>query len=329
MPMKTGVSDSALAVAGLDAEDERVYRCLLRAPDASVAQLAVATGMSVSRIEDALERCAVAGLVQPAGAVATPEPPGPALGALIAAETRRIQSESARLDALRNLVPSLLAEHLTSRSGGVSVVDVEAVEAGDVVELLRSLAHGSQGDLMWFRPDQWRLPISRDIDALVRELMASGRRSRAIYPARVLEEAPDVVRTRAEAGELVRIMAEVPSRMSILGSAALMSDRWGTNTGRRLVVREHALVGALAALFESVWEQAMAVPGLDDGAEAYDGGRRLLLQQLTQGAKDEQIARMLGLSLRTVRRRIAEIMTELGAASRFQAGVEAVRRGWI
>ena len=57
--------------------------------------------------------------------------------------------------------------------------------------------------------------------------------------------------------------------------------------------------------------------------------RSLLLDQLAGGAKDEQIARALGLSLRTVRRRVAEILDELGADSRFQAGVEAVRRGWI
>jgi DNA-binding NarL/FixJ family response regulator len=55
----------------------------------------------------------------------------------------------------------------------------------------------------------------------------------------------------------------------------------------------------------------------------------LLLLELAGGAKDEQIARALGMSVRTVRRRVADLMDELGADSRFQAGVEAVRRGWI
>jgi len=74
----------------------------------------------------------------------------------------------------------------------------------------------------------------------------------------------------------------------------------------------------------------MAVPGLD--GQRYTEGvtdQRLLLGQLAGGAKDEQIARALGLSVRTVRRRVAELLEELGADSRFQAGVEAVRRGWI
>ena len=74
----------------------------------------------------------------------------------------------------------------------------------------------------------------------------------------------------------------------------------------------------------------MPVPGLD--GQPYDEGasdQRLLLGQLAGGAKDEQIARALGLSVRTVRRRVADLLDELGADSRFQAGVEAVRRGWM
>jgi hypothetical protein len=161
--------------------------------------------------------------------------------------------------------------------------------------------------------------------------MRAGRRSRAIYPARVLEEAPEVVRRRAEAGEHVRILAEVPCRLAIMGTAAAMvTEEFGVPTGRRLLVRQPGLVQALTLLFEGLWEKAMAVPGLD-GQPAADGAGDLglLLTQLAAGAKDEQIARALGLSVRTVRRRVADLMDDLGAASRFQAGVEAVRRGWI
>ena len=64
-------------------------------------------------------------------------------------------------------------------------------------------------------------------------------------------------------------------------------------------------------------------------AETCKGTLPSTLDQLARGAKDEQLARTLGLSLRTVRRRVAELLDELEASSRFQAGVEAVRRGWI
>ena len=96
----------------------------------------------------------------------------------------------------------------------------------------------------------------------------------------------------------------------------------------RLLIRQRGLVEALMLLFELMWDRAAPVAELDRG-EARPDLRRLLLLQLADGAKDEQIARTLGLSLRTVRRRIADLLIELGVDSRFQAGVEAVRRGWL
>jgi DNA-binding NarL/FixJ family response regulator len=93
-------------------------------------------------------------------------------------------------------------------------------------------------------------------------------------------------------------------------------------------VRQPALVGALTLLFETYWDQAVALPDLDTRRPRVDI-RGSLLRQLAAGAKDEQIARTLGLSLRTVRRRVAELLIELGVDTRFQAGVEAVRRGWL
>ena len=44
---------------------------------------------------------------------------------------------------------------------------------------------------------------------------------------------------------------------------------------------------------------------------------------------DEQMVRAFGVSLRTVRRRIADHMDDQGVTSRFQLGVEVVRRGWL
>ncbi|MFE2539748.1 hypothetical protein [Actinacidiphila glaucinigra] len=41
------------------------------------------------------------------------------------------------------------------------------------------------------------------------------------------------------------------------------------------------------------------------------------------------MGRKLGLSDRTVRRIVAELMQQIGADSRFQAGVKMVRLGWL
>lgn len=320
-----------LALAGLEPGDERVYRRLLRASGTSRRHISEVIGLTGPELDAVLDRFIAAGLVYLVDDEVRAEPPLQALGRVAQAETARLRDEHQVVEALRNLIPGFVLDHSASqRHGGEAEVNVQAVVTGDVVELIRALIEETTGDLLWFRPDQWRLPVSADIDPVVRDALASGRRSRALYPARALEEAPDVLRGRAEAGEVIRVVASVPSRIAIFGATvALIPDMWGESTGRRLVVREDSLVGALTALFEQMWERAMTVPGLAGGIDDPTGERRLLLVQLARGAKDEQIARALGLSLRTVRRRVADIMADLGADSRFQAGVEAVRRGWI
>lgn len=91
-----------------------------------------------------------------------------------------------------------------------------------------------------------------------------------------------------------------------------------------------SLLDAFIALFETRWERAVAVnrPGeeLPDGLS--ERGAELL-GLLAGGATDETIARTLGWSVRTVHRHVHRIMALAGAETRFQAGMEAVRRGWL
>ncbi|WP_374201564.1 response regulator transcription factor [Actinocorallia sp. API 0066] len=54
-----------------------------------------------------------------------------------------------------------------------------------------------------------------------------------------------------------------------------------------------------------------------------------MLRLLAQGLSDDAIARRLRVTTSTVRRHCAAIREELGVATRFAAGVEAARRGWI
>ena len=76
--------------------------------------------------------------------------------------------------------------------------------------------------------------------------------------------------------------------------------------------------------------------GRDSGAsldgpadEALSAAELLLLTLLGDGLKDEAVARALGVSVRTVRRMVAELMHRLDARSRFQAALLAQRRGWL
>jgi DNA-binding CsgD family transcriptional regulator len=138
---------------------------------------------------------------------------------------------------------------------------------------------------------------------------------------------PEVLRARIDEGEEVRVIDHMPTRLFVIsGTHAVLPEPLGFADEPRLLVRQGALVEALTLLFELYWERAVGVPELEGARVDH---RAFLLRQLASGVKDEQIARTLGLSLRTVRRRVSDLMIELGVDTRFQAGVEAVRRGWL
>ncbi|MGZ5416805.1 MAG: DNA-binding response regulator [Nocardioides sp.] len=325
---------SPMAVLGFAAAEEDLYRVVLRNSPVTYDVLAGLVGSTVPEVADGVGGFVAAGLVEVRGDTIVAHAPERALARMISDEGQRLRSVQDQLDALQRMLPGLTAEHMVARQPRGQAVGVETVHHDEVIDVVRSLTVRSTGDLLWIRPDQWRIPEGAKADAWVRGLLRSGRRSRVIYPARVLEEAPDMVRRRAELGEHVRVLAEVPGRLAVMGSsAALIPNRFDLPDDQLLIIRQPSLVVALTQLFESLWDRALAVPGLDAFGEDDDAvrvsDRRLLLDQLARGAKDEQIARTLGLSLRTVRRRVAELMDELEASSRFQVGVEAVRRGWL
>lgn len=252
----------------------------------------------------------------------------------VAAEIR-LQAEAAaetrlRLDDLARAVPFLTAAATRPGPGEVEDLgglDGEVSTGGNALNLLTAMIEQSKGDLLFLRPDAWAMPRESAISRVVGRAVASGRRSRAIYPVRAFHEVPHVLEARRDEGEEVRVVDALPTRLLVIsGTHVIVPEPLGFADEPRLLVRQGALVEALTLLFELYWERSVGVAEL---ARSRSEHRTFLLRQLASGAKDEQIARALGLSLRTVRRRVAELMTELGVDSRFQAGVEAVRRGWL
>ncbi len=88
------------------------------------------------------------------------------------------------------------------------------------------------------------------------------------------------------------------------------------------------LVRPILAVLERLWEFASPLPRANStsGLDPRDGQ---VLLMLASGASDATIARQLGVSQRTVERRIRSIMDTLGAESRFQAGLLAKQAGWL
>ncbi|MQA05382.1 MAG: HTH domain-containing protein [Streptosporangiales bacterium] len=54
-----------------------------------------------------------------------------------------------------------------------------------------------------------------------------------------------------------------------------------------------------------------------------------MLEYLAAGMKDEAIARALGVSARTVRRRVAHLESCFGATNRIQLVARAATSGWV
>jgi len=326
MPRVTAIA----AALGLTSAQERLYRQVLAATGTPVVQLAEGLLRTSDQLLEELGPLVQTGVVtvDPDGRLVVVAP-AEAMGLVLAPHARSMMECSQQLQTMSRLLPELRGHGPAAPSGEESSpLDGELMTGGDAPQLLADWIAQTTGELLFLRPDQWRMPSESQMALAVGSAIQEGRAARAIYPARALREAPAVLVGRASIGERIRVVPEVPTRLAVIGDRLLVPDPPGLAEERLLAVRQAGLVELAVSYFEALWDRAVAVPALEQG-EATPDLNELLLRQLAQGAKDEQIARTLGVSLRTIRRRIAAIMTELGVDSRFQAGVEAVRRGWL
>ncbi len=320
-----------LGPLGVDPRSEDVYRRVLAAPGRSVGALAAELGWSASAVRRQLQQLTALRLVRVSAGAVQAEPPELALRDLLQAESARLVDAQTALSQARLAVPDLVAEFRATTPALAEEHGLQTLAGVEGIRTLADLCLRTDGDLSFLRADQWMGDTSAAVDELVVEQVAAGRVSRAIYPVHVLDDVPDPVRARTEAGEQVRVLPELTARLAIFGTtAAVTTELWERPTGNRLAIRQPGLVRALQAYFDALWARAVVPPELaPDGIGGVDDERRQLLVLMREGAIDQQIARASGVSVRTVRRRIAAVMEELGATSRFGAGVEAARRGWI
>lgn len=98
-----------------------------------------------------------------------------------------------------------------------------------------------------------------------------------------------------------------------------------------LLVADPALAAVMATIFDQSWLHATPALQNSPPANAAEPAETdlALVRLLAAGHTDETVARLLGVSLRTIRRRIATIMIRLDAGSRFEAGINVARRGWL
>ncbi len=206
-----------------------------------------------------------------------------------------------------------------------------------VVQRFEQLQRSARREVRMFdRPPYAR---GNTVNTTELELLQHGIRYRVIYDRRSLEVPGQLewLDTLTRAGEEARVLADVPLKLDLaddrLALVPLSLDEPGVQM--RLLVYPSPLLKALSVVFEAMWKQAIPVLQVLDEHETLDAEpdelapeARQLLALLAAGLKDAAIARQLGLGLRTVRRRISNLMGLVGAETRYQAGLQAARRGW-
>ncbi|MDQ2757210.1 MAG: hypothetical protein M3Y71_11705 [Actinomycetota bacterium] len=195
--------------------------------------------------------------------------------------------------------------------------------------LIQDLAGSTTGPMrqLIMTDDVGAAVLDQEMDAYVRQVIADGREQRSVYDSSLLER-PDALaraQTFRAAGELQRVADALPTEFLTFGAEAVVCvETWGDPAADYVLVRDPMLVSLFVTYFDEVWARALPFPSSRSGDDDDD---EQLLDLLTRGFKDEAIARYLGWSLRTVRRRVARLMEELGARTRFQLGAQAVRSG--
>jgi DNA-binding NarL/FixJ family response regulator len=98
-----------------------------------------------------------------------------------------------------------------------------------------------------------------------------------------------------------------------------------------VLIRHGPLVQAISGLVDVIVSGSTPLPrsGRPVGAAGPSQRDLDVLALLAAGASDSVIARKTRVSQRTVERRVRALMDGLGATTRFQAGVEAARRGLV
>ncbi|KAF5994244.1 MULTISPECIES: response regulator transcription factor [Streptomyces] len=318
---------SPWAAVGVSAFDELLYQAILNQPDAGAAGWALLTGASPARVREACNRLLTLGLLQPPDSMGGLRAVDPRVA--IRALIRRRETESELLAATAEEMATAYEAGLL-REEPSRLVEVASGE-GAIAARLEEMYARAEHEVCLFDTPPYLAPPAPQVD-LQADLLSRGIVSRGIYAATGLEDPKVLSRalSMVELGEQARVLPTVPLKLLVVdGCRALLPLTASAAGGYCAVVVWHsAVTEALQKLFELAWQQATPL-----GQPVSDGGltedERTLTRLLAAGMKDEAVARHLGVSLRTLRRRVSDLQERLGAASRFQLGMRAAQRGWV
>jgi DNA-binding CsgD family transcriptional regulator/DNA-binding MarR family transcriptional regulator len=321
---------------GIPETEARVYEALITHRQSTVEALVRHTGLSTARITRALGGLIDRGLVNKTpGRPARYSAVAPSLAGSVLIAKR--EHELGQLQRhLNKLDEAFHAELSTSQH--VSHVEM-IVGAAKVWRAFVRIQRTAQYEVRAFDKPPYFVPPGEHGDdgpnLEERHFLAAGTVGyRVVYdqesvalPGR-LENIWDGIRR----GERARVGSSVPAKLVIAdATAAIVSSAADHRAEIAYIIHPSSLLDLAGGLFEAVWDRAVPLNRAEAKSnEAAIGDQdRQLLGLLASGATDAVIARTFGWSIRTVQRHLHELMEQVGARTRFQVGMEAVRRGWL
>ncbi|GAA4989293.1 sugar-specific transcriptional regulator TrmB/DNA-binding CsgD family transcriptional regulator [Nonomuraea thailandensis] len=306
---------------GVTVAEETAYRALLRHGPATLSELAAETGSSAAAIRRMLPRLEDLGLIsrvagRPLRLVATP--PNIAIDILVARRQEELTHSRA--------AAALLATEVADRGGPHPEEVLEVVTGRDAVaRRYLQLERNATREMLVLVHPPYAVDISDDRENRRRAARQGAPVTRGIYSPLAFEQPGMLAHTRRAIadGEQARL-GQVPVKLAIADARTavlpLVSDE-DRAVESALVVHPSALLDALVGLFETLWRAAVPLRLTPDGLEQdRRGPDEEVLALLAAGMKDDAIARQLGLSPRTVQRRVQVLCEQLGARTRFHAG---------
>lgn len=308
----------------LPASEEHAYRMLVRMAGAGAAEFAEQAGTGLAQAQELLETLRRKGLAT-SGPTYHALPPDVALGEVLLREQEALESA-------RRMVATLSEEYRTStrRRSAEHLVEI-VVGTPALRERLSEMQEAAREEILWFAKAN-PLATLGPVNTEEKAALSRGVRYRAVYERALLAKPDELaeVAVTVGLGEQARTVPVVPVRMAIadrsLAICPLVPDsQSGTVEPTAALIRPSELLDAMIALFESYWERATPLLTESDTEEP----DRLLLSLVVGGMPDKSIASNLGVSKRTVQRRLDRLMTMAGVDSRAGLAYQAAKRGWL
>ncbi|MEV6525098.1 helix-turn-helix transcriptional regulator [Longispora sp. NPDC051575] len=291
-------------------------------------------GLTESQVRAALDELADLALVRPAAQGAgglRAVSPAVGLAALLATAEAEVAGRARQIEATRAAIAAITAEHETGRTheGSTRLEGLDAVR-GRLEELAATVCT----EIVSLNPGGAHRPDARQASGPLNEqALKRGVAIRAVCRDSFRNDADTLAHARwlTSLGGQMRTVAVVAMPLVVFDrqTAILPLDPEDSRAGA-IEVTTPGVLAATCALFEQSWASGtpFGQPPVAD-ENGCTPNERALLEIIAEGHTDEAAARRLGLSLRTIRRMMADLMERLDAASRFQAGVKATRRGWL